>query len=144
MSDMSLDAISALLERKYARGEAQFRSADFRGAVHDLYTEDARYLTPRLQLLLGREEILAFFESLGGEIGEVKVFPLCLWGDPRGRVYQFCNTVRRAPGSGAISHAHYFAAFREVHGDWLCELEVVSAGHIDLATASRCAAAPRS
>jgi ketosteroid isomerase-like protein len=136
LSEFTLDEISRLLDRKYRRGEAMFRGGDMRGAVHDLYTDDAYYLTPQLRVLQGREAILAFFEAIKSEIGEVRVSPVCLWGDPGGTVYQFCNTVRRAPGNGAVTHAHYIAAFRQVGEDWLCEMEVVAAGHIDATTAT--------
>jgi ketosteroid isomerase-like protein len=137
MASFTLDEISHLLDEKYRRGEQQFRDGDMRGAVHDLYTEDARYLTPHLGVLRGRAQILAFFEAIKGEIGEVRVQPLCLWGDPQGVVYQFCNTVRRPPHGGALSHSHYIAAFRQVRsGDWLCEMEVVASGHIDITTVS--------
>lgn len=137
MTEFTLDEISRLLDRKYRRGEAMFRSGDMAGAVHDLYTDDAYYLTPDLRVLKGREAIAAFFEAIKSEIGEVTVSSVCVWGDPRGTVYQFCNTVRRAPSNGAITHAHYIAAFRQVGDDWLCEMEVVAAGHIDVTTVSR-------
>ncbi|HUI62295.1 MAG TPA: nuclear transport factor 2 family protein [Steroidobacteraceae bacterium] len=134
MHRFTLDEISALLDRKYRRGEVLFRDGDMRDAVYDLYTEDARYLTPHLKMLRGRAEILAFFEAIKAEIGEVRVHPVCLWGDPQGVVYQFCNTVRRAPGNGTVSHAHYIASFRQVGEDWLCDMEVVAPGHIEGAT----------
>ncbi|HVO46503.1 MAG TPA: nuclear transport factor 2 family protein [Steroidobacteraceae bacterium] len=134
MHRFTLSEISRLLDQKYRRGEVMFRDGDMRAAVHDLYTEDARYLTPGLKVLQGRAEILAFFEAIRTQIGEVTVHPLCLWGNPQGVVFQFCNTTRRAPGTGTISHAHYIASFVQSGDDWLCNMEVVAAGHIDAAT----------
>jgi len=131
MRRFNLEQIEQLLDQKYARGEIMFRDGDMAGAVQDLYTEDAYYLTPRLQVLEGRREIREFFERIKTEIGEVRVHPLCTWGDPSRVVYQFCNTVRRAPNGGDVSHAHYLAAFRQVGEDWLCEMEIVAPGHID-------------
>ena len=142
MHRFTLSEISRLLDQKYRRGEVLFRQGDMRGAVHELYTEDARYLTPGLKVLQGRSEILAFFEAIRTQIGEVSVQPLCLWGNPQGVVYQFCNTVRRAPGTGSISHAHYIASFVQAGDDWLCDMEVVAAGHIDAATLANRTAAP--
>ncbi|HWG71632.1 MAG TPA: hypothetical protein VN692_19625 [Steroidobacteraceae bacterium] len=142
MRKFELEDIKRLLDEKYARGEALFRSGDLRGAAQELYTQDAYYLTARLQVLEGRRAIGDFFDRIKAEIGEVKVHPLCLWGDPARVVYQLCNTVRRAPGGGDVSHAHYVAAFRQVGDDWLCEMEVVAPGHIDAITASKHAAAP--
>jgi len=141
MSDVALAAIARVLDQKYLRGEALFRQGDMRSVVDDLYTEDAQYVTPRLRVLRGREAIFAFFEAIKREIGEVKVYPVCLWGDPQRVVYQLCNTVRRAPGDGAVSHAHYIAAFRKVGTDWLCEMEVVAPGHIEAPASSHAAAA---
>jgi ketosteroid isomerase-like protein len=132
--EFTLADIGRLLDRKYRRGEVMFRAGDMRGAAHDLYADNAYYLTPQLRLLRGREAIVTFFEAIKSGIGEVTVSPVCLWGDPRGTVYQLCNTIRRAPGSGAVTHAHYIAAFRQEGEDWLCEMEVVAAGHIDAAT----------
>jgi ketosteroid isomerase-like protein len=139
-----LQEIDRVLADKYARGEEQFRIGDMSGAVRDLYTVDACYLTPQLRLLRGRDAICEFFEAIKTEIGEVKVCPLCLWGDSAGVVYQLCNTVRRAPRGGAISHAHYLAAFRQVGDDWLCEMEVVAPGHIDVTSTTHYLAAIRS
>lgn len=136
MQQFGLADIKALLDEKYARGEVMFREGDMHSAVKELYTEDARYLTAELKVLNGQGEILAFFNQIKTHIGEVKVHPVSLWGDPARIVYQFCNTVRRAPGGGQISHAHYLAAFRQVGNDWLCEMEVVAPGHIDVATAA--------
>lgn len=144
MKRFDLQDIKQLLDDKYARGEVMFRNGDMQSAVRELYTQDAYYLTPRLQILQGRREIGDFFERIRTQIGEVKVYPLCLWGEPSGVVYQFCNTVRRAPGGGEVSHAHYIAAFRQVGDDWLCEMEVVAPGHIDEATAVDRAIAARS
>ncbi|MGH8139911.1 MAG: hypothetical protein ACREVV_17170 [Steroidobacteraceae bacterium] len=143
MKRFDLQDIKRLLDEKYARGEVMFRNGDMQSAVRELYTQDAYYLTPRLQILQGRGEIGEFFERIKTQIGEVKVYPLCLWGEPSGVVYQLCNTIRRAPGGGAVSHAHYIAAFRQVGEDWLCEMEVVAPGHIDEATAMKRAAATR-
>ena len=137
MTEFTLDEISGLLDRKYRRGEAMFRSGDMAGAVHDLYADDVYYLTPDLRVLKGREAIVTFFEAIKFDIGEVTVSSVCLWGDPGGTVYQLCNTERRAPSSGAVTHAHYIAAFRQVGEDWLCEMEVVAAGHIDVTTAPK-------
>lgn len=136
MKRFELADIKALLDEKYARGEIMFREGDMQSAVMELYTEDARYLTPELKTLNGRREILAFFDRIKTHIGEVKVHPLSLWGDPTRTVFQLCNTVRRAPRGGEVTHAHYLAAFRQVGEDWLCEMEIVAAGHIDVATAS--------
>lgn len=135
MKRFELADIKALLDEKYARGEVMFRDGDMQSAVEELYTEGARYLTAELKVLNGRHEILAFFNQIKSHIGEVKVHPVSLWGDATRVVYQLCNTVRRAPGGGQISHAHYLAAFRQVGDDWLCEMEVVAPGHIDVATA---------
>ena len=136
MRRFELADIKALLDEKYARGEVMFREGDMRGAVEELYTEDARYLTAELEVLNGRREILGFFDRIKSHIGEVKVHPVSLWGEPEKVVYQLCNTVRRAPQGGQISHAHYLATFRQVGDDWLCEMEVVAPGHIYVATAS--------
>lgn len=141
MKRFELAEIETLLTDKYARGEQAFRCGNMRQAAEDLYTQDALYLTPMLTVLHGREQIIAFFEKLKGHIGEVHVHPVLTWGDPDRVVYQFCNTVRRAPGNGEVSHAHYLATFRRVGDDWLCEAEVVAPGHIDLTTASNRAAA---
>ena len=135
MKKFELQKIKQLLDDKYARGEVTFRNGDVRSVVREFYAEDAYYLTPRLKLLKGRREIGDFFEQIKTEIGEVKVFPVCLWGDPSGVVFQFCNTVRRGPRGGDVSHAHYIAAFRQAGEDWLCEMEVVALGHIDENTA---------
>jgi ketosteroid isomerase-like protein len=137
MKRFALADIEALLDEKYARGEIMFREGDMQSAVQELYTEDARYLTPDLRVLNGREEILAFFNQIKTHIGEVKVHPVSLWGDPTRVVYQLCNTMRRPPGGGQVSHAHYLAAFRQAGEDWLCEMEVVAPGHIDVACASK-------
>lgn len=136
MKRFEFSEINALLDAKYARGEVMFREGDMQGAVKELYTENARYLTAELKVLNGRDEILAFFNQIKSQIGVVKVHPVSLWGDPEKIIYQFCNTVRRAPGGGQISHAHYLAAFRQVGNDWLCEMEVVAQGHIDVAAVS--------
>ena len=141
MKRFEISDIENLLNQKYARGEVAFRTGEMRSAAEDLYTEDAIYLTPMLTVLRGRDEIIEFFEKLKPHIGEVRVHPVLTWGDPDRVVYQFCNTVRRAPGNGEISHAHYFATFRRFGDDWLCESEVVSPGHIDVTTASKRAAA---
>jgi len=101
-----------------------------RNAVEDLYTEDLRYLTPTLKLIEGRKALIDFFESIRALIAQVQVQPLYTWGDPERVIYQFCNTERRSPGSGEISKAHYIAAFRQVDGDWLIEMEVPALGHI--------------
>lgn len=137
VTHFTLDEISSVLDRKYRRGEAMFRAGDMHGAVHDLYTDDAVYLNPSLRVLKGREAIIAFFRTIKSQIGEVRVSPVCLWGDPRGTVYQLCNTVRRTTGSEDVTHAHYLAAFRQVGEDWLCEMEVVAAGHIDVTSATQ-------
>ena len=87
-------------------------------------------LRPNLRLIRGRESLIGYFEGIQAVIAEVQVSPLITWGDPARVVYQFCNTVRRAPNGGEISRAHYVAGFREVDGDWLIEMEVPALGHI--------------
>ena len=64
MRRFELADIKALLDEKYARGEVMFREGDMRGAVEELYTEDARYLTADLGVLNGRREILGFFDRI--------------------------------------------------------------------------------
>ena len=122
--------VERALERKYAVCEELFKAGAMEQAVRELYTEDACYLTGNLQLLRGRAQIVAFFNAIHAQIGEVHVEPVLTYGDPEGVVYQFCNTTRRMTGSDQIARAHYVAAFRRVGDDWLMEMEVPALGSI--------------
>lgn len=122
--------VEQVLERKYSVSEAMFKAGAMEQAVRELYTEDVCYLTGDLQLLRGRAQLIAYFEAIHAQIGEVHVEPVLTYGDPATVVYQFCNTTRRMAGSDQIAHAHYVAAFRRVGDDWLMEMEVPALGMI--------------
>jgi hypothetical protein len=122
--------VERVLERKYAVCEELFKAGAMEQAVQQLYTEDVCYLTGELKLLRGRTQLVAFFEAIHAQIGEVHVEPLLTYGDPERVVYQFCNTTRRMAGSDQIARAHYVAAFRRVGDDWLMEMEVPALGAI--------------
>lgn len=123
--------VEQVLERKYSASEALFKAGAMEQAVRELYTEDVCYLTGNLQLLRGRAQLIAFFEAIHSQVGEVHVEPVLTYGDPEKVVYQFCNTTRRTAGSDQITRAHYVAAFRRVGDDWLMEMEVPALGAIE-------------
>lgn len=122
--------VERAIERKYAVCEQLFKAGAMEDAVQQLYTEDVSYLTGDLRLLRGRAELVAFFNAIHAQIGEVHVEPVLTYGDPNGVVYQFCNTTRRMTGSDQIARAHYVAAFRKVGDEWLMEMEVPALGWI--------------
>lgn len=122
--------VELVLERKYAVCEELFKAGAMEQAVRALYAQNACYLTGDLKLLRGRSQIVAFFEAIHAQIGEVHVEPVLTYGDPQTVVYQFCNTTRRMNGSDQIARAHYVAAFRRVGDDWLMEMEVPALGPI--------------
>jgi hypothetical protein len=124
--------VERVLERKYAVCEALFKAGQMERAVRELYAEHVCYLTGDLRLLRGRAELVAFFEAIHAQIGEVHVEPVMTYGDPDTVVYQFCNTTRRMVGSDQIARAHYVAAFRRVADDWLMEMEVPALGSISI------------
>lgn len=122
--------VERVLERKYAVCEELFKAGAMEQAVRELYAEDVSYLTGDLKLLRGRAQLVAFFEAIHAQVGEVHVEPVLTYGDPETVVYQFCNTTRRMAGSDQIVRAHYVAAFRRVGADWLMEMEVPALGAI--------------
>jgi SnoaL-like protein len=126
----TIDDVERVLARKYALCEEFFKAGDMARAVRELYAENICYLTGDLRLLRGRDELVAFFEAIHAQIGEVHVEPVLTYGDPQTVVYQFCNTTRRMTGSDQIARAHYVAAFRRVGEDWLMEMEVPALGSI--------------
>lgn len=126
----TIQDVERALERKYAVCEELFKAGAMEQAVRELYTENACYLTGDLKLLRGRAQIVAFFEAIHAQIGEVHVEPVLTYGDPETVIYQFCNTTRRMSGSDQIVRAHYIAAFRRVGDDWLMEMETPSLGAI--------------
>jgi ketosteroid isomerase-like protein len=132
LSKPTIQDVENLIREKYVRGEAWFRSGQMRTAVEDLYTDDLYYLAPDLSVIQGRAALIAYFESVRTIIAQVHIQPVLTWGDPARVVYQFCNTERHSPQDGAISRAHYIAAFRQVQGDWLIEMEVPALGHVVL------------
>jgi ketosteroid isomerase-like protein len=126
----TIGEVERVLSRKYAICEELFKAGAMEQAVRELYTEDVCYLTGDLKLIRGRAQLVAFFEAIHAQIGEVHVEPLLTYGDPETVVYQFCNTTRRMAGSDEVARAHYVAAFRRAGDDWLMEMEVPALGAI--------------
>src|SRR5690606_32326218 len=126
----TIQDVERVLERKYAECEAHFKAGDMERAVRELYAENICYLTGDLRLLRGRAELVAFFQAIHAQIGEVHVEPVLTYGDPDTVVYQFCNTTRHMAGSDQIVRGHYIAAFRRIGDDWLMEMEVPALGAI--------------
>jgi ketosteroid isomerase-like protein len=130
MHDKSLASAVLHIDQNNRRFEASYAAGDFVQAVSEFYTPDIRYLTASLNILVGRQSVVEFFETLSKRITAVYVHPVESFGDPSGDVvYQLCNTVQHL-ADGGRGYGHYVAVFRYSGDGWLCEMEAPALGWI--------------
>lgn len=129
--DEAMNAALLEIDAKNRRFEEGFKAGDMDKVADDFYTVDARYLTGGLELLRGRKAIADLFRTLHERIDAVYIAPVESFGDPSatGVIYQLVNTTQHL-ADGGRGYGHYNAVFRQVDGEWFCEIETPKPGWI--------------
>ena len=131
MDPTALPDVLRQIDIKNRQFEDLFRSGDMDVVVERFYTAEARYLTARRDLLIGRVAVAEFFRSISTHIVGLEIVPVHSYGVPiaGGTVCQFCNTIQHL-ADGNRAYGHYAATFQQIDGEWLCDMEAPNPGWI--------------
>ena len=115
----AIRAASKQLVDNFNRGDA--------AAVAALYTEEAKYLPPNSQMIVGRENIQADLQAnlgAGGGNLQLTMIELSVNGDMAHVVGKFTFTMQPEEGEAINNNGKYVEIWKRENGTWMLDVDI--------------------